>query len=204
MLQSTRRQRLHTRKRCTEDACQTCRVTQSSTSSQERPRHPQPAAWNMVHQPSPISMFESTATSTANATPRRAPSCAPTSNAATVTGWMFGKGCITTRKATTETTNVANPANRIGVGRGAEKKKGESETDQDHIGHRMAERRKFGSVDPYGLKHEQARRGSSLSIPSLKQAAKPKQQAFRSSHRPPLAPLVPRSRSIPSQRQMYR
>ncbi|RJU97160.1 MAG: hypothetical protein DWC10_05070 [Candidatus Poseidoniales archaeon] len=84
---------------------------------------PQPAAWNMVHQPSPISMFESNATSTANATPRRAPSCAPTSNAATVTGWMFGKGCITTRKATTETTNVANPANRIGVGRGVEKRR---------------------------------------------------------------------------------
>jgi len=67
----------------------------------------QPTAWNNVHHPSPMKKFEIMATSTAKAAPRRAPNCAPTSNAATVTGCTFGNGCITTRSRVTDRTRVA-------------------------------------------------------------------------------------------------
>jgi len=65
-----------------------------------------PAAWNRVHQPSPMKKFDVMATRTAKAAPRRAPSCAPTKSAATVTGCTLGIGCMTTRSKDTERTRL--------------------------------------------------------------------------------------------------
>ena len=68
-------------------------------------------------------MFESKVTRRAKAMPRFAPRCAPTRSAATVTGWTFGSGCITTLSAVITTTMVASMATIIRLVRGAEAKK---------------------------------------------------------------------------------
>ena len=65
-----------------------------------------PIAWYSVHIPSPIIKLEIIVTNTANATPLRAPNCAPIIRAATVTGWIFGRGVITTLSNETLVINV--------------------------------------------------------------------------------------------------